>query len=378
MVSNFEYNEMNNNILTKYKMMKYIVWIVSIILTINFSFTQTLNKDNLIGQKVQFLEYTKDAKHYTSIFSKNIRFIPFLDYTEYKGRIATFLQKNENKYTLIMEDNKEIIYFLDYSPSELPIDLGFFSILDSAKRKYIGNVYYDDDINECKIINVKFPKITDNGYTGSNSYEFIYLKKNDTTSIKIELRENEKLFDLTEGFNEGFDVKNPFVTLTKLNIDEKFYIDIDKMENKKTYIHKNLANQSLIEYDLGYAIDYQNKAILTKVVVSNGIPKISFISNFYGDDWIFHSYIKIKIGEITKQTTPVKGKTEVFGGGVIETNYYSLPKDLEILKWIVDNYTKEITVRFYGKDYYEDISIPMTEKLAIKETYELYKMLEKK
>ena len=66
------------------------------------------------------------------------------------------------------------------------------------------------------------------------------------------------------------------------------------------------------------------------------------------------------------------------GGKVVETNYYSLATDLAILKWIADNYTKEITVRFYGKDYYDDITIPMTEKLAIKETYDLYSLLKVK
>jgi hypothetical protein len=211
-------------------------------------------------------------------------------------------------------------------------------------------------------------------------YNVFYTVDKDTNMVNVHFTET---YGPENGYKRVFEnifkSENPFKPLTKSNIDEKFYIDIDKMDNKKTYIHKNLADKDLIKYNLGYGIDYENKAILTKVVLSNGIPKISFISNFYGSDWIFHSYVKRKRGEGTKQTTPGKGKTEVLDGGkVVETNYYSLPTDLAILKWIADNYTKEITVRFYGKDYYDDITIPMSEKLAIKETYDLYNLLKTK
>jgi hypothetical protein len=89
--------------------------------------------------------------------------------------------------------------------------------------------------------------------------------------------------------------------------------------------------------------------------------------------------VKVKIGDISKQTTPTKGIREVFDGGKVhEKNYYSLPTDLAILKWIADNFKSEIKVRFYGKDYYRDIVISMPEKLAIKETFDLYNLLMKK
>ena len=148
------------------------------------------------------------------------------------------------------------------------------------------------------------------------------------------------------------------------------------MEDKKIYIHKNLVNKQYLKYDIGYSLDYNNKAILSKVTFANDKPRMLFICNFYSSDWVSHSYIKIKIGNETKQTSAVESRTDVLdGGNIVETNFYTSTSDMLILKWIAENYKKEIMVRFYGKEYYDDITLPMSEKIAIKETYDLYKLL---
>lgn len=346
---------------------------------------QKIERENFIGEKVKFLMDNDNIYGYQS-FGKKENCYPYLNYSEFMGRTAIFIEKNKDLFTLKMEDNDEKIYFKHYDFSEIPNNIGFISILDNARVEHLNKIYYNSDFQECKIVAIEFAE--DKGeYSKLNGpYNVFYTVGKDTTMVNVHFTETygpeggytydhqkENLFE------NIFKSDNPFKPLTKVNIEDKFFIDIDKMDNKKTYIHKSLVNKELIKYNLGYAIDYKNKAILSKVVLSKGIPKISFISNFYSSDWIFHTYVKIKIGDITKQTSPVKGKTEVLdGGNIVETNYYSLATDLVILKWIADNYTKEITVRFYGKDYYDDITIPMTEKLAIKETYDLYNLLKTK
>jgi len=369
--------------------MKIKLTILTILAATTISFgqnqVQKINRENFVGQKVKFLLDNDNVHGYQGL-GKSENCYPYLNYSEFKGRTALFIGKNKDLFSLKMEDNGETVYFKHYSFSDVPNNIGFISLLDSARTKYLNKIYFNSEFQECKIVAIEFAEDTGKYSQLFGPYNVFYTVGKDTTMVNVHFTETYGpeggyTYDHQKErvFENIFKSDNPFKPLTKSNIDEKFFIDIDKMDNKKTYIHKNLADKDLIKYDLGYAIDYENKAILTKVVFSNGVPKISFISNFYGSDWIFHSYVKIKIGDITKQTAPVEGKTEVLDGGkVVETNYYNLATDLAILKWIADNYTKEITVRFYGKDYYDDITIPMTEKLAIKETYDLYNLLKSK
>ncbi len=368
--------------------MKIKIAFLTLIVATTVSFGQTqvqkINRENFIGQKIKFLRDDDNTNGYMN-FGKDSYAYPWLSYSDFKERTATFIEKNKDLFTLKMDDSGELIYFQHFPFAEISNNIGFLSLLDSARSKYLNKTYFNSDFQECKIVAIEFAEDTGKFSQLFGPYNVFYTVGKDTTMVNIHFTETygpengyTHNFQKESVFENIFMSENPFKPLTKSNIDEKFYIDIDKMDNKNTYIHKNLINKDLIKYNLGYDINYENKAILTQVILSNGVPRIVFISNFYGSNWIFHSYIKIKIGDVTKQTTPVKGRTEVLDDGkVVETNYYSLPTDLAILKWIADNYTKEITVRFYGKDYHDDITIPMSEKLAIKETYDLYTLLKK-
>lgn len=369
--------------------MKYNLVFLTILLAATYTFGQNqvrkINRDDFIGQKVKFLR-DEDNTHGYMHFGKNSNAYPWLSYSEYKERTATFIEKNKDLYTLKMDDSGELVYFHHYSFSDIPNNIGFLSILDSARTKYNNKTYYNADFEECKIIRIEFAE--DNGKYSQlfGPFNVFYTIGKDTSMANIHFTETYGpeggyTYDHQKErvFENIFNSENPFKPLTKENIEDKFFIEIDKMDDKKTYINKIIADNELVKYNIGYDLNYKKKGILTKVVITNGIPKISFISNYYSSDWIFHSHIKIKIGESTKQTTPVKGITEVMtGGNIVETNYYSSSTDLLILKWIAENYKKEITVRFYGNDYYDDITIPMTEKLAIKETYDLYNLLKSK
>jgi hypothetical protein len=366
--------------------MKTKVTFLFLFTLVTFSFAQTkvnkINREKFIGQRVKFLKDDYNTHGYMN-FGKDLSAYPWLIYSEYKERTARFVDKNNDLFTLKMDDNNELVFFKHYSFSEIPNNIGFFSILDSARAKYLNKTYYNLDFEECKIIAIEFAEDTGRYSKLYGPYNVYYKVGSDTTMLNVHFSETYGPeggytydFQKERVFENIFKSDNPFKPLTKANIAEKFFIEKDKMDNKKTYIHKNLVNKEYLKYDLGYVLDFENEAILTKVIYSNGIPRISFISNYYADDWIFHTYVKVRIGDLRKQTIPVQGKREVLDGGkVLETNYYTTPSDIAILKWIADNYKKEILVRFYGKDYYDDITLPMSEKLAIKETYDLYNLL---
>lgn len=343
-----------------------------------------ITREKLVGEKIKFLLDNDNSRGYAN-FGKNKSAYPYLDYNEYKERIATIIEKNDNVYTLKMDDNEETVYMKIYDFSDIPNNIGLISLLESAKENYLGKTFFDKELEKCEITEITFAE-DDGKYSQLfGPFNVYYKVKGETKMINIHFTES---YGPVKGytydhqkervFENIFTSKNPYTELTKENISEKFYTDIDKMDDKKIYIHKQLINEEYLKYDLGYFLDNKRKAILTKVVVSNGIPKIYFYSNYFSSDWLFHKNMKIKIGDATKQTSSVKGLTEVLdGGNVMERNTYNSSNDLAILKWIAENSSEEIMVRLYGKDYYDDFTIPMNEKMAIKETYDLYKLLKK-
>jgi hypothetical protein len=341
-----------------------------------------ISRDSLVGQRIKFLLDNDNEGGY-QYFGKSGVTYPYLDYEEYKQRTATIIQRDKNIFTLKMDDDGEIIYFKIYDFENIPNYVGILSLLDSAKTKYLNKSFFNKNLEKCKIVDIEFAEDEGKFSQLYGPFNVKYLIEKDTTMINVHFSETygpiegyEYEYQKERLFSNIFIDKDPFTPLTKENIGEKFYVDIDKMDGKKIYIHKNLINQEYIKYNLGYFLDYNWKNILSEVTLINGIPKIVFMSNFTSSDWLFHTYIKIKIGNVTKQTRETTGIREVLKGGrIVERNTYNSITDLQILKWISENYNKEILVRFYGKDYYDDITLSTNDKLALKETYELYTIL---
>lgn len=361
-----------------------LILILSTILTYGQDSIKKITREKLVGEKIKFLLDNDNSLGYQN-FGKNKRAYPYLNYDEYKERIATITEKNDNVFTLKMDDNEETIYMKIYDFSNIPNNIGIISLLDSAKENYLGKTFFNKELEKCEMTEITFAE-DDGKYSQLfGPFNVYYKVKGETKMINVHFTES---YGPVKGytydhqkervFENIFTSKNPYTALTKENISEKFYTDIDKMDDKKIYIHKQLINEEYLKYDLGYFLDNKRKAILTKVVVSNGIPKIYFYSNYFSSNWLFHKSMKIKIRDVTKQTSSVKGLTEVLdGGNIMERNTYKNSNDLAILKWIAENLSEEIMVRLYGKDYYDDFTIPMNEKIAIKETYDLYKLLQK-
>jgi hypothetical protein len=108
---------------------------------------------------------------------------------------------------------------------------------------------------------------------------------------------------------------------------------------------------------------------------------IYLISHYYGDKWIFHNKVLIKIDDIVVETPEISlnskdHQAEVLKSGYIrEINHYRKIKEVQnIIKLIAENFNKEIKVRFVGK-YYKDITLSYRDRLAIRDSYELSELI---
>lgn len=283
-----------------------------------------------------------------------------------------------------MDDNGELIYcntlFISGSHG-LSDEIGIISLLESAREKYISKIMYDTEMEECKIIGFDFAEDKVKYSRRLCPYNVFYIRGNDTLMKNVYITESygkkgkNMYFDKKDRvFEKLFTFKNPRSQLTKSNVDSKFILNIDKVENTKTYIHKNFINSELGKDNSMHLIDYLNKSVFSEITIINNTPRMVLISNFYDKNWIFHSSVKINIQGVTKQTPKSEGLREILAQNfVLETNYYDI--DIELLKWISENIDHEITIRFVGKDYYEDVILPINIKYGLKETFELYDIL---
>lgn len=96
------------------------------------------------------------------------------------------------------------------------------------------------------------------------------------------------------------------------------------------------------------------------------------VSNYYGEDWVFHQSIQVKIDDLVLSTEELPYNSDASfrdnkGGVVWEVNNYV--KNNNILKQIHD-YGKESTVkiRFQGRQRYHDATLSTKDKNAIIES----------
>ena len=65
---------------------------------------QKINRENFVGQKVKFLLDNDNVRGYQGL-GKSENCYPYLNYSEFKGRTATFIEKKKDLFSLKIEDN---------------------------------------------------------------------------------------------------------------------------------------------------------------------------------------------------------------------------------------------------------------------------------
>jgi len=111
-----------------------------------------------------------------------------------------------------------------------------------------------------------------------------------------------------------------------------------------------------------------HKTLLTANVNQDGYAYL--VSNYYGDDWIFHESITVKIDDrvIDSDVVPTYEKNNVHentGGSVWETIHFTEERDNRILSSIGANPEKTIKVRLNGRNYHKDYALSKNDKQAI-------------
>lgn len=148
-------------------------------------------------------------------------------------------------------------------------------------------------------------------------------------------------------------------------LKSRFVHKVDEFKDVSFYMHKQFGGKAM----------YLNRKAVTCYANSEGTTFLE--SNYFGDDWIFHTYLIFLIGDEKVSTDPKPSYSDDVqhhnaGGKVWESIMY---KNDPILKKIAEaldaDPDTEIKVRFTGGDYYADLTLSKKDKLALKDCYEI-------
>lgn len=171
------------------------------------------------------------------------------------------------------------------------------------------------------------------------------------------------------------------IETVNINKESEFTLEENKekleKQKKKFFFEKNEFTGGGI---YTYITDNYNSlgdSTLSLPVYADGRSYLT--STYYGRDWLFHTKVMVRVGNIIKETEEIpiysdNHSTANSSDLAIEINTYRGHNGNEIIKLIAENYDKEIKVRFVGK-YYIDIKLSNHDKTGIKESHELSKLL---
>jgi hypothetical protein len=147
----------------------------------------------------------------------------------------------------------------------------------------------------------------------------------------------------------------------------KFDVKVDKMDNSITYRHRYFKYRPETQCSIESVILYDTKT---------NRQKLALYSSYTSSDWIFHNHVKFMIIDTVKETSTDKSPfTNVEEGYVSEICSYHSIEDFNIVIWIARNKDKEVSVRFVGRNGDRDFTLTDDCKSAIKETIDLYNVI---
>lgn len=143
-------------------------------------------------------------------------------------------------------------------------------------------------------------------------------------------------------------------------LKSRFIFENDEFRDIGFYYHKHWGK------------GWPDKKALYTYLNSKGF--IFLVSNYYSDDWIFHTSVKVLVGSDKYETETVETynelhKTEVAAGSVYENVTYT--ESPEIIAAIANNVDKKVKCRLEGRQYYSEFTLSAKDKQAIKDCYDL-------
>lgn len=243
----------------KLMMMTLMMCLISLI-----SFGQVcakIERKDFIGQKIKFLN-DNDNKYGYQNFGETTNAYPYLDYNKFKGRTATFIEKNDDIYTLKMDDDSKLVYFKHYSFSDIPNNIGFYSILDSARINYLGKIFINIENQSCKLLSIDFAEDTLKYSQLHGPYNIFYTTGRDTIMKNVHFSET---YGPEKGYTYEHQKSNVFEYTFKT--EQQIAFEKEELINKRLEQRKNLCQYGRTDKD-----DFEGTT-----TYSNGIYGVSLI-----------------------------------------------------------------------------------------------------
>jgi hypothetical protein len=157
-------------------------------------------------------------------------------------------------------------------------------------------------------------------------------------------------------------LSTPNQALELARLKKKFVFKADKIYGGGWYTHRSQTVD-----------DTFNRTYLYAPVNDKG--DVYLETQYYGDDWIFHTQVVVRIGSDVLESASIPSYDPAIshdnsGGSVWEHIAFTDGRDHGILEAIARNADKPILVRLVGK-YDKEFSLSARDKYAIRDSFEL-------
>jgi hypothetical protein len=151
------------------------------------------------------------------------------------------------------------------------------------------------------------------------------------------------------------------------DLKTKFNYDYDEFEKKGWYEAKTQV----------VANTFDKKMLRVRV---NNVGYAYLEDQYYGDDWIFHTHVEVKIGDAVYKSEDIasydpNNSRHNSSGSVWEAISYTGGKDNGIIKAIAESGDAPIKVRFTGGEGVSDFTLAKRDQQAIKDAYQLSNLI---
>lgn len=152
-------------------------------------------------------------------------------------------------------------------------------------------------------------------------------------------------------------------------LKKSFIYKYDEFNNIGWYTHINQT-----------AENSYNRRLLKMHVNNRGYGYMA--SQYYGENWIFHTRVEVKIGDLVLRSEEVptydsNNETQNSGYSVWETVSFTNSNDNGILKAISESAENDVKVRFSGDQKISDFTLTKKDQQSIKDSYELMLLIKK-
>lgn len=249
--------------------------------------------------------------------------------------------------------------------------------------EYIGK--REGEKNSLELIKKKMELMIDNDLTKTESYneiiskfekEITELRKNCDDSQNTEVLKKElslliksltEKLDFYKKLKEEHDSKLPEYKKRFDELVKNFNVNEDKLEKRTRYVHKNSPSNPWARTDLYLSISSTEKYLFLFI-------NFQYVTT---SDLLFAKYVTLYIDEKKYDVNDFKYSDWQHDNGFGKLWEYASLAITDESKKVFEELanSKEATLRFHGSKYYDDFKVNEKSKIAIKETIELYDLL---